>query len=197
MIDGLEGPGVTAVGPDSSLYAATDGRISIHDLETLAPERTLPGARGEINSMQISGDGSTMLVTANDDTVSLIDLASGIRLGDAIPAYAPRIIQGFLRPDAREAVVNIEPGIQRWDLDPQHQIVPRPPAGSPGENSPQRNGLPIWAFSSAPLPPARALVPDRIPEYRGNTALRPTESHVVFMVDRKARICPASLAGSF
>ena len=117
----LEGAEVTAVGPDDSLYAATDGRITIYDLETLAVTGTIPGARGEVNSLQIDRDGATMLVTANDETVSLIDLATGARLGDAIAASAPQIIQGFLRPDGQELVVNIEQGVQRWDLDPVHQ----------------------------------------------------------------------------
>jgi WD40 repeat protein len=123
IVDGLEGPTVTAIAPSGELIASVAGRITRHDPETLARTGTIPGARGEVNSLQISRDGRTMLATANDETVSLYDLPSGIRLGDPIPASAPLIGQGALRPDGLQFVVNVKDGIQVWDADPQHQFA--------------------------------------------------------------------------
>ena len=123
IIDGLEGPTVTAITPSGELLAAEDGRITRHDLKTLAKTGTIPGARGEINSLQVSRDGRTLLATANDETVTLYDLPSGIRLGDPIPASAPLIGQGALRPDGLQFVVNVKDGIQVWDADPEHQFA--------------------------------------------------------------------------
>lgn len=122
IVDGLEGPTVTAITPSGELLAARDGRITRHDLRTLQRTGTLPGAHGEVNTLQVSRDGQTLLATANDETVSLYDLPSGIRLGDPIRASAPLIGQGALRPDGLEFVVNVKDGIQVWDADPAHQF---------------------------------------------------------------------------
>lgn len=121
VVDGLEGPTVTAITPSGELLAAQDGRISRHDLTTLGRKGTLPGANGEVNSLQVSRDGQTLLATSNDETVTLYDLPSGRRLGDPIPASAPLIVEGALRPDGLQFVVNVTQGIQVWDADPTHQ----------------------------------------------------------------------------
>ncbi len=123
IVDGLEGPTVTAIAPSGELIAADAGHITRHDPKTLARTGTIPGARGEVNSLQISRDGRTMLATANDETVALYDLPSGLRLGDPIPASAPLIGQGALRPDGLQFVVNVREGIQVWDADPEHQFA--------------------------------------------------------------------------
>ncbi len=73
-----------AFAPGGDLYGASEtGRVSRFSLPELAEAAALPGARGWVNSLQFSGDGSLLLVTANDATVGLYDArtacASGIR----------------------------------------------------------------------------------------------------------------------
>ena len=113
---------MTAITPSGELLGARDGRMTRHDLRTLERTGTIPGAGGEINSLQVSRDGQTLLTTSNDETVTLYDLPSGRRLGDPIPASAPLIGQGALRPDGLQFVVNVTNGIQVWDADPAHQF---------------------------------------------------------------------------
>ncbi|WP_148058693.1 BTAD domain-containing putative transcriptional regulator [Agrococcus jenensis] len=121
VVDALDGPGVTAFG-DDELFAAADNRITRHDLGTLARTGALPGARGEVNGLQVGADGATLLATANDETVTLYDVASGRRLGDPIPADAPLIAQGFLHPDGDAFLVNVAQGVQLWDARPQAHV---------------------------------------------------------------------------
>lgn len=71
--------------------------------------------------MQFSRDGRILVVTANDQTVSVYDVASGLRLGDPLDSAAPLIVPGFLRPDGAAVAVTGENGIVVWDLDPRRQ----------------------------------------------------------------------------
>jgi hypothetical protein len=122
VADGLRGPQHVAFAPDGDLYAATNGRITRHDPDDLSRIGTLPGAHGEINSLQFSRDGSLLLATANDETTSLYDVATGTRLGDPVPTAAPLIIPAFLRPDGLAMAVTVEEGVTVWDLDPDHHF---------------------------------------------------------------------------
>jgi hypothetical protein len=122
VADGLEGPQRVAFAPDGELYAATGGRITRHDPDDLSRLGTLPGAHGEINSLQFSRDGSLQLATANDETASLYDVATGTRLGDPVPTAAPLVVPAFLRPDGLAMAVTVEDGVAVWDLDPDHQF---------------------------------------------------------------------------
>ena len=123
IVDGLEGPWTTAITPDGTqLIAAQEGRITRHRLDTLEQIGTIPGARGEVNSLQMDAAGTTLFATSNDETVSLYDLATGLRLGDPIPASAPQIGQGALSPNGTEFVVNVKDGIEVWDAVPEHQF---------------------------------------------------------------------------
>ncbi|MET0735913.1 MAG: BTAD domain-containing putative transcriptional regulator [Microbacterium sp.] len=120
VVDGLEGPSVTAFG-DGEIFAAEQGRITRHDLRTLALTGSLPGAQGEINLLQLDDAGRTLLAASNDETVSLYDVASGRRLGDPIPADAPMINPGYLSPDGESFVVNVAQGVELWDARPEAQ----------------------------------------------------------------------------
>lgn len=123
IIDGLKGPWITAITPDrAQLIAADEGRITRYRLDTLEQIGTIPGARGEVNGLQIDAAGVTLFATSNDQTVSLYDLATGLRLGDPIPASAPQIGEGALNPNGREFVVNVNNGVQVWDAVPAHQF---------------------------------------------------------------------------
>jgi WD40 repeat protein len=117
--DPLHGPWATQVSLDGELVGATTG-ITRYDLETLEPIAVLPGSRGAVNSVQLSNDGSTLLATSLDGTLSLYDLQSGTRLGDPIQHAAPNIYPGWLRHDGGELAVTDTTGVAIWDLDPEH-----------------------------------------------------------------------------
>jgi WD40 repeat protein len=105
--------------PNGDLYGATDtGQVNRYDPKSLQPDRSLVGARGYVNSLQFSDDGSLLLATANDSTVALYDVGSGQRIGDPISSQAPGAWPGFLKPDGSELVVSIPTGIAVWNLDP-------------------------------------------------------------------------------
>ncbi len=119
LAHGLPGATVTEFVPDGTLVAAVGGKITVHDSVSLDPRHTLAGARGEVNSLQVSGDGRTLLATSNDGTIALYDLGGGgTRLGDPIPTSAPLVVAAYLRPDGAEMLVDIEEGVQRWDMRP-------------------------------------------------------------------------------
>ncbi|MFC5379309.1 BTAD domain-containing putative transcriptional regulator [Aquipuribacter nitratireducens] len=112
------GPSLTSVSPRGLLAGATGGDVGLYDLRTLERLADLPGARGEVNSLQFSRDGAILLATSNDQTVSVYDVATGRRLGDPIPTDAPLSYPGYLRPDGRAIAVTDERGVVVWDLDP-------------------------------------------------------------------------------
>jgi WD40 repeat protein len=115
--DDLRGPWITAVSLDGVLVGASNGTVVRYDMETREPTATLAGARGEVNTLQFSDDGAVLVATALDQTVSIYDVASGIRLGDPIPSDAPFVFPGFLRPDGRAVAVTDQRGIAIWSLD--------------------------------------------------------------------------------
>jgi hypothetical protein len=104
---------------DGQLLASTGGTLTRYDLRTLEPIGDLPGARGEINLIQFSDDGRTVLAASNDQTVSLYDVAGGIRLGDPISTDAPFGYGGFLRPDGLQAAMTSRAGVVTWNLEPE------------------------------------------------------------------------------
>ena len=120
-LDGrLVGPFRTSVSLDGTLVGATGGKIIEYDLDTLEPIGTFPGARGEVNTLEFSADGHTLLAAANDQTVSLFDVASRRRIGDPIAAFSPLIGAGHLHPDGTHVAVNERDGVVIWDIDPDH-----------------------------------------------------------------------------
>lgn len=119
-----DGPEAVAFAPTGELYGGTEtGAVLRYGTADLSQELTVPGARGWINSLQFSADGTTLAVTANDSTVTLIDLPTGQRLGDPIPTQAPFVIPGFLKPDGSELLITVRDGIAAWTLDPAQQYL--------------------------------------------------------------------------
>jgi DNA-binding SARP family transcriptional activator/WD40 repeat protein len=114
------GPHLTAVSLDGVLVGATGGSVARYDLETLEPIATLPGARGEINTLQFSRDSAVLLATSLDQTVSIYDVASGTRIGDPIPTAAPFIYPSFLHPGGHTVAVTVREGVAVWDIEPDH-----------------------------------------------------------------------------
>jgi hypothetical protein len=118
--DRLVGPAVTSVSLDGALVGAEGGDITRYDLETLEPVATLPGARGDVSSLQFSSDGRVLLATSSDQTASLYDVATGTRLGDPLPTGAPSIVPGWVRPDGGAVALTTRDGVAIWDIEPAH-----------------------------------------------------------------------------
>jgi WD40 repeat protein len=118
--EGVPGEAIVAIGGNRRLVGATAGNITEYDLDTLRPVGTFPGARGGVDSIQFSRDGSVMLAASNDQTVSVYDVATRTRIGDPLPTSSPLIFTGWLRPDGRAVDLNEAGGVAVWDIDPAH-----------------------------------------------------------------------------
>jgi WD40 repeat protein len=118
--EGMPGDAIVSIGGNRRLVGATAGNITEYDLDTLRPVGTFPGARGQVDSIQFSRDGSVMLAASNDQTVSVYDVATRTRIGDPLPTSSPLIITGWLRPDGRAVDLNESGGVAVWDIDPAH-----------------------------------------------------------------------------
>ena len=118
----LTGPELTVMAGPGELIAADDDRLLRYSVPELEPIDALPGPQGGLTSLQVSDDRRTLVAGASNDTVTLYDLAAGIRLGDPIPSESPRVTPGYLRPDGRELLVNMRDGVAVWDLDPDAQF---------------------------------------------------------------------------
>jgi DNA-binding SARP family transcriptional activator/WD40 repeat protein len=122
LIDAVPGGDTSVLAPDGTVFGSSArGQITHYDSQ-LRALRTLAGARGEISTLQISNDGRVLLAGGNDQTISVYDTATGIRFGTPLPADAPFIMPGVLRPDGMAIAVNSSDGILVWDLDTSHQI---------------------------------------------------------------------------
>ncbi len=120
-LDGrLAGPLWTSVSLDGTLVGATGGEIIEYDLDTLEPVGSFASARGEVNTLEFSRDGDVLLAAANDQTVSLFDVASRRRIGDPIAAFSPLIGAGHMNPEGTQVAVNQRDGVVIWDIDPDH-----------------------------------------------------------------------------
>jgi hypothetical protein len=114
----IEGPVVTQVSADGTLLGAGVGTITEYDLDTLRPIGEFPGEGGQVSRIQFSHDGRLAVVSSNDESVSIYDVATRSRLGDPIPGDSPSNTLATLRPDGGALAVNVEGGIEVWDLDP-------------------------------------------------------------------------------
>ena len=118
----------TGLRGDARTIAAGDGVISAGlrrlvraDLDTLEVSASL--ARPDSEAQRIQTGGLLLMVATYDQRVWLYDLASGVRLGEAIPAGPTRSEPAYLRPDGGELAVNGREGVILWDLDPAHQAA--------------------------------------------------------------------------
>ena len=91
----LTGPELTVLAGPGELIAVEDTRLLRYSVPELDPIDELPGVKGPVESLQVSDDRRTLMVGANDDTVTLYDLVAGIRLGEPItsesPSHHPRV----------------------------------------------------------------------------------------------------------
>jgi DNA-binding SARP family transcriptional activator/WD40 repeat protein len=118
----LSGFSSSIIAPNGTLVGAGfTGEVIQYDLRTLAPIGTFPGARGRIDQLMFSADGSLLMVGSRNQLLSIYDVATRTRLGDPIgtdgPFDGPK---GALRPDGRAVAVNHGDEFTIWDLDPDH-----------------------------------------------------------------------------
>ncbi|MFI5044372.1 MAG: hypothetical protein ACHQDC_06235, partial [Acidimicrobiales bacterium] len=116
----IDGPLLTAVSADGTLLGAVAGRITEYDLETGKAIGDFPGESGQITGLEFSDDSRTVMVTSNDQSVSVYDVESRSRIGDPLRADAPPGWEGSLRPDGGAIAVTDEDGVAIWDLDPDN-----------------------------------------------------------------------------
>ena len=116
----IVGPWTSAVSSDGTLLGTVAGRITEYDLETGKAIGDFPGESGAITGMEFSHDGRTVMVTSNDQSVSVYDVGSRSRIGDPVRASAPAGFEGSLRADGGAMAVTDEDGVAIWDLDPDH-----------------------------------------------------------------------------
>lgn len=100
----LRGPQQTSVSLDGVLVGATAGEITEYDLDTPTTDHDLSRGegRGEYAPIQrrLNYDGATRT-----------------RIGDPIPAAAPFVYPGFLRPDGKAVAVTVRDGVAVWNID--------------------------------------------------------------------------------
>ena len=98
--------------------------LTVYDLDTLTPLRTLSGTRG-YGRVGADADGGLAMATGADHSVTLYDVGSGEQIGDRIqiPNTEPR--GSAIRPDGLEMAFGggIYTDIVAWDLDPQHWVT--------------------------------------------------------------------------
>ena len=141
-----------ALADDGSAIAIHDQYIRRFNADFVAVGETL-AAGAVLDSLELSADGSRLLVSARDGTVSLFDASSGERIGMPLDANAPGATAGFLRPDGFAIAVNVEEGVAVWDVDPARMVEAA--CATAGRNLSQQE----WNEYLADLGPWRATCP--------------------------------------
>ncbi|MFE6967591.1 BTAD domain-containing putative transcriptional regulator [Agromyces sp. NPDC057679] len=117
---GLRGAaGTMFTSPGEILTAWDDNRLVRHDSMSFDPIDVLPAVPGRIESVSIDAGGRLLSAYSPDGTVSIYDLATGLRLGDPIPVANPSAASGMLRADGQEVAMNVAGGVAVWDLRPE------------------------------------------------------------------------------
>ncbi len=113
-----------SVSADYTVAASSvDGTLALFDADTLEEVATLPGARGFIQGMFFSADGSVLLGRGNDKTVSVYDVATRSRLGDSFDLPLDNGGSIGLRADGLEFAVTTVDGTNTWSLDPEQWLT--------------------------------------------------------------------------
>ena len=108
-----------------TVASTVSGRIFQADPVTLQPIGTpFPGTTGPASGLQLSSDGTLLMVRGDDETLRFYDVATRTPLGDPIDLDRFFMESGaVLRPDGRQAAAVTSQGIVVWDLDPDHWVV--------------------------------------------------------------------------
>ena len=129
------------------------GELTQYDLDSLTPIRTFGGSRGYVQSVYGTTDGSIIATKGGDRSVTLFDVASGVRLGTpiTIPDDAWNAIA--LDSQGSRLAVNGADGVQIWDLDPDRWVEAA--CEIAGRNLTREE----WATNVGELAPYRATCP--------------------------------------
>ena len=153
-IPGPELQGVDVTVADQLFVSSLGGELTQYDLESMRPVRTFGGSRGHVQSVVGTSDGSLIAARGGDRTVTLYDVATGVRLG------APIVV-----PEAQESLISLSPrgdrlaigggdaGVQIWNLDPAHWVAAA--CRLAGRNLTRNE----WATNIGDLAPYRATCP--------------------------------------
>ena len=116
----LHGPIVTSVSPDGVVVGGdVSGGITRYDLETLKPIGTFPGTQSLVTQLRFSADGKILVASSLNQTLSIYDVATRIRLGDPIGNDFP-FLTGSIRPDGKAVATNAPDRVSVWDIDREH-----------------------------------------------------------------------------
>ena len=124
LIPGSDLRGAHITPADQLIVTSLGGELTQYDLDTLEPIRTFGGAPGFIQELYGTADGST-IVLRGDRSVSLYDVARGVRLGLPISTPADDDISAVtMSADGSVMAMSggIENGYQIWDLELEHWV---------------------------------------------------------------------------
>jgi WD40 repeat protein len=114
--------GVYITPADQMFVSAFDGHVTEYDLDTLEPIRTFEASRGYVLNVLGPLDGSTIVTQGGDRSVTIFDVATGIRLGTPRTIADDAFEHVALSADGKRLAIDSSEGTQVWDLDVNHWI---------------------------------------------------------------------------
>ena len=150
----LQGVFVTLA--DQLFVSSLGGELTQYDLESMRPVRTFGGSRGYVQDLVGTSDGSLIAVRGGDRTVTLYDVATGVRLGASIVVAEAQENLISLSPHGDRLAIGggkDEAGVQIWNLDPAHWVAAA--CRLAGRNLTRDE----WATNIGNLAPYRATCP--------------------------------------
>ena len=120
--------------PDGTLAAGWGaGAITLWDLGRGRPVRVLDSQQSSVISMSFSPDGRALAAASLDDTVKLLDVATGAVLADWT-GHTGKIVSVAFRPDGKAMAAQRDPAsIGFWDVERRMEGPPFRPGGAAGE----------------------------------------------------------------
>ena len=160
--------GVAALSPasDEAAFGHADGGVTLLDLGT-GKKRTLSGqASGGIEAVSFSREGGTLATAADDGTVALWNVRSGLR--DTFTGHSADVRAAVFSPDGRTLYSASSDGsVIAWDLDGGRSL------GQPFRFTSRKDGVPT---GSAVSPDGSLFAlspgPDRVSLWRAVTRTR-------------------------
>jgi WD40 repeat protein len=105
---------------DQLFVGSLSGELVQYDLETLEQIRSFGGSRGAVQEVFGTADGRTIVVRGGDGLISLFDVETGIRLGQAFTTTPDDLLNASLSLDGRTMTYGggMRAPIRVVDLDP-------------------------------------------------------------------------------